>query len=916
MNSGMKRGNQFNSSVIDLIVDWAEVEKTVLVLAATAEPQGIAVLERLVMGITDPLRRLDSLLALSRRAVTGDDHATHELRLTLASIIELAPPACGLFERFAGDDWPMQINTRYNCQGEYHFAANNRAEGEYFNDEPIVLNQTGLVELMLSIMQIYMSEPPRARAEAFDAVLILLAAAGIFTNLAQAYRIGGQRALIRELELVGARGLLKGMSSVGMSSIPSKLNKLGIGNYPKSLFGGNLMPEMPEMPNLPGTKPIEEMLEKIIAKTKERKQWDPDMLDLVFPWWQGDPIQYIPAGWRRFLACQLEASRLISAMTAIPPPVRPVRVTWTEGITSMWFSGYCSGDKLVINGQGFAEIRETVVLLLPFADGCHPFDVPAADWTDTTITITLPAGIVSGPVGFADASYVAAYAAWFAEQNRIAEEIRKLPCYPIVGKFELAKPFRECPPDIGINHLRAGAPIINSFTVNGEVFSVVEPGTPVVLAWTIRNAEQVKLSLITNQGPKFAGSSTLIDPNGSSYDLGSFHGDKPLNAIYELSVTGPCGTVTSRVEVRLRKVPELKIIGAEITQAIQTFRDPNVPSNSIPLVALKDTIVRVYVAVENLGGFKLEGFFPDEVKISGSVEIMGQLLPPLGEARALPSARIERWQTDNTLNFLIPAALATGSKRIRIKAWSVDEIETPPVGVKTRPVTYTFSHHINWIDKVPFKVRYVRISDRSGSELSDQQAREVILRAFDLLATPPTDIAPARVPTWHTSLDLSTKDGISDLLGHIDDQHDCSLSEVIFSDAIFPWGWEDECPDSDGAVWVGITPRSEWGGMAQGFRPFDESRNTAIVPPEQVVAAHEMGHTLKLNHVNSNFNCTGTPEGDYDVLPNDGRIQPGDAFNPRSGRVIDNSTILYDFMTYSCYRWVSRTNWLRVFDKF
>ena len=80
----------------------------------------------------------------------------------------------------------------------------------------------------------------------------------------------------------------------------------------------------------------------------------------------------------------------------------------------------------------------------------------------------------------------------------------------------------------------------------------------------------------------------------------------------------------------LRRVPKLNITGIEVTQAIQSFGDPNAPDNSMPLVAHKNTIVRVYVKVENLGGFALRNG-PDEVSVSGELIINGSLptLPPL-----------------------------------------------------------------------------------------------------------------------------------------------------------------------------------------------------------------------------------------------------------------------------------------------
>jgi hypothetical protein len=195
------------------------------------------------------------------------------------------------------------------------------------------------------------------------------------------------------------------------------------------------------------------------------------------------------------------------------------------------------------------------------------------------------------------------------------------------------------------------------------------------------------------------------------------------------------------------------------------------------------------------------------------------------------------------------------------------------------------------------------------------EAREVVLRGFDLLATPPTDIQAARVAIWNTSSDIFTRDGRHELLGHLDDQHDCTFSEWLFP-------WEEECPDDDGAVWVGVLPNAASGGVAQGYHPFNESRDTLITSTDRLTAAHEMGHTLKLNHVDAGVIC-GTPHDEddsFDTLPDSGAIRRGDPFDPHTGKVVEvlgpGALGTFDMMSYACKRWVSRTNWQRVFDKF
>ncbi|MGH9889234.1 MAG: hypothetical protein ACREBE_27115, partial [bacterium] len=191
----------------------------------------------------------------------------------------------------------------------------------------------------------------------------------------------------------------------------------------------------------------------------------------------------------------------------------------------------------------------------------------------------------------------------------------------------------------------------------------------------------------------------------------------------------------------------------------------------------------------------------------------------------------------------------------------------------------------------------------------DAQAREIVVRAFDLLATPASDIEPARVPIWNSSVDTSDLDGMKELLGHIDDQHNCTLLERLSF-------FDDDCPDDDGAVWAGIMVNTGGpiSGLATSFRTFSTSRNTCIAELTRVTVAHELGHTLALNHVNPDVNCGLMPDehADFDSLPDGGAIKAGDALDPARCSVV----LGYDMMTYACTRWVSGVNWQRVFDKF
>ena len=102
----------------------------------------------------------------------------------------------------------------------------------------------------------------------------------------------------------------------------------------------------------------------------------------------------------------------------------------------------------------------------------------------------------------------------------------------------------------------------------------------------------------------------------------------------------------------------VQIFGVEATQAIQYFRLTGqasffAPDNSVPLIAQKPLILRVYARLRNIPGASLVS------QITGTVIINddGPTLTPInGPIPISSSTFINRNQANSTLNFLVPAA--------------------------------------------------------------------------------------------------------------------------------------------------------------------------------------------------------------------------------------------------------------------
>ena len=182
-------------------------------------------------------------------------------------------------------------------------------------------------------------------------------------------------------------------------------------------------------------------------------------------------------------------------------------------------------------------------------------------------------------------------------------------------------------------------------------------------------------------------------------------------------------------------------------------------------------------------------------------------------------------------------------------------------------------------------------------------------RALELLPSPPLDLGASWLDTWNTGQDLTTREGKDNLLDHLTDAHNCADSEWLFP-------WEDDCPDDDGALWLGVVPGIGGGIASMG-------KNTAWAGSvsdrsRRVSGGHEIGHMLCLRHVNQGCDgtnpakdesCDGGDDG-FDELPAGGLVLHV-AFDPYYNDVV--SFPRYDFMTYACNRWISEANWNRLY---
>jgi hypothetical protein len=890
-------------------VRWNDIAATVRAIAASSDSDFDTV-TRLVVGLTEPMRQLDNVAALTVRALANDAHGLAELKGTLAGHHRLVgalrdaddtpegerPNGCGCDDRSA-------------AKGLAAHDTVGAIEGRDDESERTMLDESDLMSLALAVAWLHGGDEPQAAVDAVGAVVALAAAATPMAGLVDAWQREGELGVASRIEAMGMQGQLSWLPPAPMLTMSGSLGGFGPGGIP-GLPGGGI----PGVPGggIPGGDPglhfkppktVNDILDLLKPK---HPGWDPENWCPVFPWWH-DPFEYID--WRqiRWIACVIEMFRQIKARAAILPPQRPARVTWSDGITSIEQAGSCAGNTVIVRGTGFPS-HTKAVLLIPTADGCRPVTVTAANWTSKKITFKLPGGVASGPIGFGDAAYIAAYDAWAAEQNRLADEIRALGCF-IANNLPWMPPFRECPPATAVNRIQAGAPIIDAFTANGSGMAVVEPGVGIWLAWTVRNTTQVRIDRVSASGPTFAGSTALVNPGGTAYLLSPPSYAQPQEYRYRLTVTGPCGTETRDVTVVASRRPGLTISGVEVTQSIQNT------ANTVRLVESKPTVVRVTVR-HSLAGFgtNVVNNVRGRIRVrrangsrSGWFDAANGSLPMAANPGASINvvANPQRNNTNDTLNFLIPPFWNQGTVSYEIEArvagyGAAGGFAGFDGQASWNTGSFTFQH------RRTLEFRWIRVN-WGGSTPTNQVCLDTLRGAVPLLPTPTANIsALAGVGIQTPTANASGQQG---LLDDFDDRHNCSVWE-----ALTEWLGSD-CPDEDGTIWI-LIPGVFFRGKA-----YDIPSNVCFTPPSDgPYAAHELSHCLDQTHVgllcsNGQQASGGDPASAW---PNNAQLVDVPFDVVRNVALSLSGTGVFDVMTYCGSpnnTWPMPARWDRLWDQ-
>ena len=476
----------------------------------------------------------------------------------------------------------------------------------------------------------------------------------------------------------------------------------------------------------------------------------------------------------------------------------------------------CEGMVVLLTGINFGTGGR--VIFPGKGDGVAASDV--LSWTDTAIRVRVPNGAAPGVIRLS------------IYEGSLCLCGRRWPLYRIGRTLPL---------------FDGGLPVVLNVNVNGMTSAItVEPGESVTVTFTTSVGPGVTVQMIVTNG------ATTVFDSGSL--PGGFHSltftapgvRSPTTIDVEIRGMNRCGVSREHLPVLLVKQPRLRILKAEVTQAIQRL------DNSVRLGANRRTMVRVYID-SGLDLFSF-GANPSNLPgVSGSIVMWRgnqrlALVTPLNAPFTtfftfFPGAR---QSLSGSLNFMLPVEHLAGDLRLEISI----RLDTFPAGVTAGANTST-SMTVNVKFELLKKVSLVRImlADDWRNLPAPTVAEWQTALQGAMTRFPIADNGwEIRIHPGHTVVtvdrDLSDDDGWGDLLEDLDD---------VAGDSDDSWDHR----------WVGLLPAYRNGidtfttrGMARTEttdRPWPLSNDylvMACVAGRPEVFAHELGHTVGIGHAN------------------------------------------------------------------
>ena len=555
------------------------------------------------------------------------------------------------------------------------------------------------------------------------------------------------------------------------------------------------------------------------------------------------------------------------------------------GITGLSTHSLCAPATLDLLGSGFGAAQQpgTSVYLPTGAGSCKPARVLA--WSDTKVTVEVPADVRAGCVGF-----VRAGSGGGGGPSGVTGELVQCvgPAAENWGRGfdKVIGAIVSCPPCLpgGANRIDvAGPPVVHAFRLTP---AQVEPAGVPVLSWNVEFADTISIAHQSGIGPAMPALPVPLPPVGS-VTFPPVTGSNPLKATYRLTARNTCGQVTADAVLVMTKTPKLAVTRIEVVQSVQKT------DNSVRLTSARRTAVRVFLDSGaagfdfGLGPGRVGGLRATLLAESLDNATVRDCGPPWDPA-VIAGTAPNRDLLGDSVNFEVPLTACTGNVRFRAVIELPGPPGEPPVSWASGSTDVVFTSKpaqemLPWLIADPLSAGATPTMTSFFGNLAGPAARQPFPLA-GFVVNPPILVT------------LAPQDSLTTLLSW--ERLVARMAVTIF---LFP-------STPVGGVRAGVVPSDPaypWAGMAL-------PRVGLTVPSfiaqaaDPDTCAHELGHAYGLMHVN----C-GSPAGPYDsrlpfTLADAALNIPAKSLLPAGAN---------EEMAYCYPRWPSVEHWDAMFDR-